>query len=162
MPEPARRRTRRCARDRSPARRARSLRRAPAPLPGSSPSSPAAACAYVSPCSAPPATVCQYPPSAAQRRSTSSSSPRRIITLHSLLIGKSRREHDLRARARQVEAAVQLVPYERAHDREPGACHGAVHPDAFVCDCEHDVTVPPRELDSHSTCTVLECVLQQL
>ena len=61
------------------------------------------------------------------------------------------REDDLGAQCRrrgEVEAALELVADERAHDREAGARPASPStPAPVVGDREHDVAVPARELD---------------
>ena len=56
----------------------------------------------------------------------------------------------------------QLVAHERLDDREPGPRDDGADTRAVVGDREHDLAVPPRELDPDAIAAVLERVLQQL
>src|SRR5262249_53862972 len=65
-------------------------------------------------------------------------------------------KNDLGARAAvgpQLERALQLVANESADDREARAVASAADARPRVGDREHDVAVPPRELDPHVVAT---------
>ena len=81
------------------------------------------------------------------------------------LIECSRREHDLGAGAAvapELERSLQLVPDERAHDRQARATARFVADTPVVVDCEDGVSVSPPPLDPHLVAPVLERVLDQL